>query len=385
MKKFLFISALAMLPFAAMADSVTDLKAGTDLVVRAVGGTLSATIGGTTSSAPIPPTFIGKVPKAAGAFAFGIDLFAIAPALGAHTTLTFTGVEPTTNVVHWTITDTPAIGTTINFTIGSSTYAVKITSVSGNFYHLARPATEPIFDPIDNVYRGTDFSNDTSFVSNFTVSGLVSGAIPVSITITPQLSGTAGAAVTVPFVTHTVFNSSSYLTSGTSQTMQIFLDKVAAVATTVGIGYGPGLAGPATASFAVGSQVTTVPITVASGAICQTPSFVRIRAGLYTVDTSATIQPQLFSLSPATAVFVAGGVSTITVNLTTPAPAGGAVIQLRTDNTNDLLPASITIPAGQLHGSFNVLTAIPASSVGGSLIVTASYAGEILRTNFTLH
>src|SRR4051794_8565577 len=134
MKKILFIAALATLPLAASASAVSDVFAGQDVILRAVGGTISATINGATTTVPLPPTALGKLAKAAGSPNTAMDLFNLVPALGLHTTVTFTGTEPTANVVRWGISDTPIIGTTVNVVFGGTTYALKVNTFDGRIY-----------------------------------------------------------------------------------------------------------------------------------------------------------------------------------------------------------------------------------------------------------
>ena len=60
-------------------------------------------------------------------------------------------------------------------------------------------------------------------------------------------------------------------------------------------------------------------------------------------------------MNPATMIF--GSVSTGTVTLTAPAPAGGAVIALSSsDWVSFYLPASVTVPAGATTAQFPVTT-----------------------------
>jgi hypothetical protein len=76
------------------------------------------------------------------------------------------------------------------------------------------------------------------------------------------------------------------------------------------------------------------------------------------------------AMNPATMIF--GSVSTGTVTLTAPAPAGGAVIAL---SSSDLglfyLPASVTVPAGGTTAQFQVTTAIAKATT----VIKASYNG----------
>jgi hypothetical protein len=76
------------------------------------------------------------------------------------------------------------------------------------------------------------------------------------------------------------------------------------------------------------------------------------------------------AMNPATMIF--GSVSTGTVTLTAPAPAGGAVIALSSSAWGLFyLPASVTVPAGAMSAQFQVTTAIAKATT----VITASYNG----------
>lgn len=77
-------------------------------------------------------------------------------------------------------------------------------------------------------------------------------------------------------------------------------------------------------------------------------------------------------LSPAT--FAGGcGSSTGKVILTSPAPAGGAVVALASTNPVAVLPSSVTVPAGATSATFPITA--PAVSAVQTGTVTASYGG----------
>ncbi len=67
----------------------------------------------------------------------------------------------------------------------------------------------------------------------------------------------------------------------------------------------------------------------------------------------------------------AGSPSTVTTILTGPAPAGGAVISLASNNTAVIVPATVTVSAGSTAGTFNVTTTTANGSVNA--IITATY------------
>ena len=76
------------------------------------------------------------------------------------------------------------------------------------------------------------------------------------------------------------------------------------------------------------------------------------------------------TMNPNTMIF--GTVSVGTVTLTTPAPAGGAVVTLASsDWVSFNVPASVTVPTGATSAKFNVTTSIGKSTT----IMTATYKG----------
>jgi len=67
------------------------------------------------------------------------------------------------------------------------------------------------------------------------------------------------------------------------------------------------------------------------------------------------------ALSPST---VQGGSnSTCTVTLNQPAPSGGWVVSLSSDNVNAQVPSTVSVPAGQISASFPVTTTVVATQV----------------------
>src|SRR6185295_15595763 len=64
--------------------------------------------------------------------------------------------------------------------------------------------------------------------------------------------------------------------------------------------------------------------------------------------------PALATVTLSPSAVVGGGSGTGTVTLTAPAPAGGALIRLNGSMEGDVVvPANVTIPAGNLSASFS--------------------------------
>jgi len=86
------------------------------------------------------------------------------------------------------------------------------------------------------------------------------------------------------------------------------------------------------------------------------------------------------TLNPASVT--GGGSSTATVTLNQPAPGGGAVISLTSNNAAASLPASITIAAGSTSGTFTISTSAVSASTPVS--ISASWNGAAQSTTLTV-
>lgn len=104
-----------------------------------------------------------------------------------------------------------------------------------------------------------------------------------------------------------------------------------------------------------------------------------------TTLSSQTIQvnPALTSLSLAPNPVIGGTNVSGTVFLSSPAPAGGAVVSLSSANADATVPASFTIPAGFTSGSFTVTTLVSPAAVTGS--ITSSYNGTSTSASLTVN
>jgi hypothetical protein len=88
-----------------------------------------------------------------------------------------------------------------------------------------------------------------------------------------------------------------------------------------------------------------------------------------------------FSFSPA--AVVGSKSSTGSLTLSSPAPAGGILVLLSSDQSCATVPASVKVPGGAVHASFLVkTTAVGAQTVA---IVSASLNGQVLPANLTIN
>jgi hypothetical protein len=86
------------------------------------------------------------------------------------------------------------------------------------------------------------------------------------------------------------------------------------------------------------------------------------------------------TLNPS--MVVVGSSSTGTVNLTSPAPTGGAVVTLASSNsTRASVPPSVTIPAGASSATFNVATTVNRKT---SVSIAATYGGVTKSATLTI-
>src|SRR5467141_2900950 len=138
-------------------------------------------------------------------------------------------------------------------------------------------------------------------------------------------------------------------------------------------------AGATSATFVVSTSAVASSTTVT---ISATHSGVTRSASL-TVAPAPPPPPTLSSLS-LNPTSVIGGLqsSTGTATLSGPAPAGGALVLLSSNNGAASVPSSVTVPAGATSATFPVNTSIVLFSTSAQ--ITASYGGKTLAANLTV-
>lgn len=86
-----------------------------------------------------------------------------------------------------------------------------------------------------------------------------------------------------------------------------------------------------------------------------------------------TYAPTLTSVTLSPSTLVGGASSLGTVTLSEPAPDGGALVALSSNNISATVPPSVTVPAGAMSATFTVATTpVPATA---PTTISASYAG----------
>ena len=139
---------------------------------------------------------------------------------------------------------------------------------------------------------------------------------------------------------------------------------------------------PATVTVAAGQTTATADITTV--AVTSNTS-VTLTATLLGVTKTAIVTltaPSITRLSINPSTVVGGNTSTATVDITSPAPAGGLVIALASNRSDVLAPVTVTVPAGQNTLSVLIPTRAVLSQVDA--VVTATLNGVSRATNLTL-
>lgn len=139
-------------------------------------------------------------------------------------------------------------------------------------------------------------------------------------------------------------------------------------------------AGQTTGSFVV-SQ-TNVPGNAMSATLQVTATFAGNK-----VQGNLTINRPLglLSLVFAPAALLGGNPVTGTVTLSGPAPAGGAVVTLLSNNPLAKPQGSVTIPAGQTVATFSLTPGgLPVNSPPSPVVITATFNGKSVQGGFTI-
>jgi hypothetical protein len=254
-----------------------------------------------------------------------VTLGQAAPAGGAVVTLTSNNTNAATVPVSVTV---PANATTVNFAIATKAVAAAATvTITATYSGVAKTAALTVNPPA--ALAGVT-------VTPTAVTGTAGSTGKVTL---GQAAPAGGAVVTL------TSNNTNAATVPVSVT-------VPANATTVNFAI-------ATKAVAAAAMVT---ITATYSGVAKTATL--------TVNPAGPAALAAVTMNPATMIF--GSVSTGTVTLTAPAPAGGAVVALSSSEwVSFYLPASVTVPAGATSAQFHVTTAIGQATT----IITASYNG----------
>jgi trimeric autotransporter adhesin len=229
-------------------------------------------------------------------------------------------------------------------------------------------------------------SGDTGLVTMPATVTVPTGALGATFTVTTQpVASLSTAAVTATYdvtrnTTLTITNAPSVssvaldsptVTGGSGTSGTVTLD-------------GPAVLGGMTVILSSNNSSATVPpsVTVAAGATTATfpvnttavgsTTTAAIRATLgVTQAASLTINPPAVSslnLNPSTVTGGLGSIGTVTLN--DPAPAGGAIVALLSDNATATVPASVTVTAGATAATFSISTLPVPAPVNANISAT---------------
>ena len=162
--------------------------------------------------------------------------------------------------------------------------------------------------------------------------------------------------------------------------------------TTFNLSAGPGASVPPTVMVAAGTTKTSFPITTTvvtsppgtqvcpgTGSSC---AIITATGGSLTLQNTVITDTLLGGLVPAFNPTMAGYPVGVTVILNGRAPAGGAAINLSSDNAAVTVPATVTVPAGTMVTTFNAgSTPVSTSTMAH---ITGTYAGATAGFSLTV-
>ena len=140
---------------------------------------------------------------------------------------------------------------------------------------------------------------------------------------------------------------------------------------------------PSTVTLAGGATNATFPITTISVSSSTAVNVSAVYAGI-TKTSVLTVNPSsLSSLSLSPSAIVGGNTSRGTVTLNGPAPSGGAVVSLASNNTSAAtVPTSVTVASGNASATFTIATAVVSSSRAVS--ISSLYGGVTRSATLTV-
>ena len=139
---------------------------------------------------------------------------------------------------------------------------------------------------------------------------------------------------------------------------------------------------PPTVTVPAGLARVNFPITTSQVTSAKTVKIKASYAG-HTVEAALNVVPAIAHVEFSPATINGGGFDVFSVTLSTPAPAGGAVVMLTNSNPTAAPLASnqIIVPAGQTYGQ----TGFVAGAGPASAIITASYGGDSKSATLTVN
>ena len=139
---------------------------------------------------------------------------------------------------------------------------------------------------------------------------------------------------------------------------------------------------PTTFTVAAGQITATVDITTVAVTINTNVTLTATLLGVSKTSTVTVTAPGLTRLMLNPSSVVGGNTSTATIDIASPAPAGGLVITLSSNCSDVLAPATVTVSAGQTSVSVQVPTRTVLSQVDA--VITATLNGVSRTANLSL-
>lgn len=130
------------------------------------------------------------------------------------------------------------------------------------------------------------------------------------------------------------------------------------------------------------TEVNFTVTTVATALNTDTTATLTATRGPITLTRDLTVRRTTMGVTVDPFIVVAGNNALGTVSVAHPAPAGGLVVNLQSNNPSVTVPATVTIPANQRSATFQVRTT--AATVDATVTITATSGQLTAQTTFNL-
>ncbi len=139
---------------------------------------------------------------------------------------------------------------------------------------------------------------------------------------------------------------------------------------------------PATVTVPAGATTAAFLMTTSDVSANTSVSISAVYRGVTRTASLTVTAITLTSVTPNPTSVVGGNPSTGTVVLSGPAPYGGAIIGLTSNNASAQVPVTVTIPAGATQGTFTITTSSVTRNT--SARISARYRGVVRHTTLTI-
>jgi hypothetical protein len=266
---------------------------------------------------------------------------------------------------------------TVNVT-NTGTGALSFTLVSDSSWLAASPAGGDTPQAL-TVAVNTSGLAPGSYTGHLTVTSSATQDLPTTITVTLVLTA-------VPTLSSVTLNPTSVF-GGNSSTGTVTLSGPAPAGGIVVSLTSDNTAGQVPASVTVAGNATSANFAINTSGVT-TATTVTI-SGTYnstTKSTTLTVAPPvtvtLSSVTVTPTSLVGGNSATGTVTLSGPAPAGGIVISLASDNPAGVVPGSVTVPPNATSANFTVNTSTVTATT--TVTISGTYNSTTKSTTLTL-